>query len=1345
MLARQARRNSPSLSVRRATDRSEDPALWLLKPLAQAIALCLVAGSAEAATAFSSGWFAAKGAAQQAAAARPGAGLPGMTPPLAQQQRANQQLQRSLQSLNNTVAAIAAQQAAQAAGRATALGTVQFVPDGMGEGGLKVDTGLTQGWQNAKGPQQSQADGKTTVKIEQTADKAILNWETFNVGRNTSVEFAQQSNWAVLNRVNDPSARPSQIQGQIKGDGTVMLINRNGIVFSGTSQVNVRNLVAAAASITDIQFRDRGLYFDTTGSQPTFTDAAGKVLVEQGARIETHKPTLSTDSGGYALLLGSEVENAGTISTAKGQTVLGAGDRFYIRKGSGTEGNGFSTTFGSEVVPGFKTGSTGTVKNSGLIQAATGDITLTGHEVMQDGVLLASTSVSTRGTLHLLNPATDTSGSVTLGQGSVSAIMLDSSDLTALDSQRDAALTAVTFNNRIRSDQSRIEIGSGGTVELQNGSIALATGGQVAVTAGKRTLVRDGAVIDVSGALGVKVAMEANNIKINVQGNEQRDSSVNREGGALNSNDMWVDVRELVYVPAGTNGYASDRWYTAGGLLEVGGYLGTQGHSIGEWMAQGGTVNFAGNDVITEKGSLINLSGGTLDVQSGVIKQSWLRSADGRLYEVSRAPGDLLYTGLYKGYEDHSERWGQTSFFFNPLIAPRSRFESGYTVGRDAGQLVIATGNALLDGQLVGEVFQGGRQNQAPRAGLDGYAQAQTALARRAQMIVGSYDPSWSAATDGFVYEHLAVLDQVQMGGERPVQDSGLELSGLVPDARKGKLFLDVDQLNGFRLGALKVAAKDKIEVNQDLVVASGGDITLNGADVQVNADLTARGGSLNLGSRLAQTAKPTQVTVAEGVRLDTRGQWSNLRTDPDDTDHLAWINGGQVSIRSTGGINLAAGSVVDVSSGGAVLANGKTRGGKGGDVKLESSADTLPGDSRLVLDGEVRGYGVTGGGTLAIQASQVLIGQSDNPVDDHTLQLAPSLFSQGFSAYNVIGLKTLQVADDTVLDVTMPVYRFGDSASNQRSGVDPGTALELWKPPLFQENPSKGVLTQRGGASLSLQAGASQSTLMDPVNSSLTLGRGSRVSVDPGQRINLRGAGQITLEGELNAWGGTIDVRQQQFGSIDVATTDQVADPTAHTRSIWIGEQALLDVAGRAATAVDGQGRVYGQVGKGGSIIIGGEIDLKKATATSADAYVIVRKGARLEASGAEAILDIPGQGPTRVATDGGRIALSSYNGLFIDGNLHAAAGGAGAGAGAAGGRLDIALGTPMYNDKQAGKKSCGQRGKVIPHGPGGNPPATGFQAGGGRSLARVRPTRLGGRHLLSGGFDSPHPPGPG
>ncbi|MFJ2319420.1 filamentous haemagglutinin family protein [Pseudomonas sp. NPDC087817] len=1344
MLARTSRR---STRVQPANRGAGDPAQWLLKPLAQAMALCLVAGSAEAATAFSSSWFAAKGVAQQAAAARPGVGgLPGMTPPLAQQQRANQQLQRSLQTLNNTVAAIAAQQAAQAAGRAAALGSVQVVPDGLGEGGLKVDNSLAQGWMNAKGPQQTQADGKTSVKIEQTADKAILNWETFNVGRNTTVEFAQQSNWAVLNRVNDPSARPSQIQGQIKADGTVMLINRNGIVFSGSSQVNVRNLVAAAADISDVQFRDRGLYFDSKGSQPTFTDAAGKVLVERGAAIETRKPALSTDSGGYTLLLGKEVQNDGSISTAKGQTVLGAGDRFYIRKGSGTEGNGYSTTFGSEVIPGFKADSTGKVSNTGLIQAATGDITLTGHDVVQNGVLLASTSVATRGTVHLLNPATDTRGRVTLGEGSVSAILLDSSDLTALDSQRESALIGVNADNRIRSDQSRIVIGSGGTVEFQRGSITLATGGQVAVAAGQRSLVRDGAVIDVSGALGVKVAMEANNIKINVQGNEQRDASVNRQSGALNSNDVWVDVRELVFVPVGTNGYATDRWYTAGGLLEVGGYLGTQGHGIGEWMAQGGEVRFSGNDVISEKGSLINLSGGTLDVQSGEIRQSWLRGADGRLYEVSRAPGDILYSGLYKGYESSSERWGQTEYFYSPLIAPTRRLEAGYTVGRDAGQLVIATGNAVLDGQLLGEVFQGERQTRTPRAGLDGYEEAQTARARRGQLIVGGYDAAYVAASSGLLYQLSPLLDQVQVGGVRDTgTDSGL--AGAVAEERRGKLFLDAGLLNGFKLGALKISAKNSIEVNDRVALDNGGDITLFSPEVQVNADLVAQGGSLRLGNVLNQlatnrrddvslpvpAAKQARVAVAQGVHLQTQGLWSNLSSNPDDAGGLAYIDGGTVSIRSSGDILLASGSQVDVSSGGAILANGKTRGGKGGDVTLESSTNSAPGQSHMVLDGDIQGYGVSGGGTLTLQANKVLIGSASEGLDGQTLRLAPGLFRSGFSAYNIIGLKGLELADDTALDVLMPVYRFAESASNVPSGTTPGNALELWTPTLFQENPLKGVLTQRAGASVALQAGATFPGLIDPADSPLSIGQGSRINVDPGQRISLRGAGQITVDGELNAWGGSIDIRQQQFGSIDVATSLQEADPTAHNRSIWIGEHAVLDVAGRAATAVDALGRVYGQVGKGGSIILGGEIDAKKATATAADAYVIVRQGARLEASGTQAVLDNTGQGPVRVATDGGRIALSSYNGLFIEGSLQAGAGGAGA----AGGRLEIALDTPAYGAAVMTNAVRVPRELIIGQGPTEALPQT-LQAGEAAALLRYGRTRLSADQLTSGGFDN-------
>ncbi|MGE8591564.1 MAG: hypothetical protein ACN6OD_19530, partial [Alcaligenes sp.] len=176
-----------------------------------------------------------------------------------------------------------------------------------------------------------------------------------------------------------------------------------------------------------------------------------------------------------------------------------------------------------------------------------------------------------------------------------------------------------------------------------------------------------------------------------------------------------------------------------GGLLEASGYLNTAPHSIGEWLAQGGTITATGKDFVSEAGSRLNLSGGTLDVQSGKINLTWLRGEDGRLYEASRAPGDLLYQGVYQGWEALHPRWGEqaTRTFHNPLIGPRTRFEPGYTVGRDAGKLIVATQNALLDGDLIGEVYQGPRQIQAAQAGLDGYLQSQAAVARRAGLAIG--------------------------------------------------------------------------------------------------------------------------------------------------------------------------------------------------------------------------------------------------------------------------------------------------------------------------------------------------------------------------------------------------------------------------------------------------------------------------------------------------------------------------------------------------------------------------------------------------------------------------------
>ncbi|KPU99891.1 hypothetical protein APR50_03575 [Variovorax paradoxus] len=949
-------------------------------------------------------------------------GLPvsSLNTPTAQQQQSREQLQRSLGNLNLAAQSIAAQQAAQAAARQAALDDPSSVPDGLADGGLRVDTNsLTAGWLNAQAPVQSQGgDGRTTVTIQQTSDRAILNWESFNVGKRTTVDFRQQADWAVLNRVNDPQARPSRIQGQIKGDGTVLIANRNGIVFSGSSQTDTRNLVAAAAKIGDEQFKARGIYSaqESGAYTPSFTDANGKVEVQAGARINTTVPTTVTQGGGYALLLGKEVSNAGTITTPRGQVQMAAGDFFIVRPGQSTTGNQFATTRGNEVAPQFHTDSTaGAVTNTGLLQAPEGDITLAGRKVVQDGVAVSTTTVDTRGTIHLLNSASDKLGSVTVTSRGLNAILLDDQNgRTALDSQRDALIadsavqdlarrTAASggFDNLARlddrRDQSRIEIVSGGGVVFEGGSTTLATGGQIAVAASNgRSTVANGARLDVSGAVGVQVAMSSNNVQINIQGNEQRDAPLNRDTTMLNNSNVWIDRRKLLRVAAGVGGYDKERWYTPGGLLEVGGYLGLQGHTVGEWGAQGGSVLFAGKELVAQAGSNINLSGGTLDVQTGMIKQSWLKGSDGRLYEVSSAPADVQYTGLYKGYEDAHTRWGDktTGFFYNPLIGPQQRLENGYTVGRDAGQLIVSTGAAVLEGDLTTTVYRGPRQTIQRDGGIDGCAQSHDAAALAAQLILGNYttvfNPDKANGIQGVFHNFTPSFGQVVFGTGQPALGEGIAPDGPLPQALQDVLHLDSDRVNGWQLGQLMAGGTRGLAVEAALAVVPGGSIALYAPQLNVNADLTARGGDIALGNVLPsvtglgtansvalapEAGQRAQTTVAAGATLDASGLWTNLLADERDSAGLPYVDGGSVSIRGTGDVTLAQGAAIDVSSGAALLRSGALRGGHGGDVTLAAGfvtdANSLATDptALLTLAGELRAFGVNGGGTLDVRS----------------------------------------------------------------------------------------------------------------------------------------------------------------------------------------------------------------------------------------------------------------------------------------------------------------------------------------------------------------------------------------
>src|SRR5262249_45988597 len=122
------------------------------------------------------------------------------------------------------------------------------VPNGLTLGGLQVAPGVGTDpslWIGANLPTQTTSAGKTNVTIVQNQQQAFLNWLTFNIGKDTHLLFdqtaggANASQWIAFNKINDPSGVPSQILGSIDAIGQIYLVNANGIIFGGSSQVNL--------------------------------------------------------------------------------------------------------------------------------------------------------------------------------------------------------------------------------------------------------------------------------------------------------------------------------------------------------------------------------------------------------------------------------------------------------------------------------------------------------------------------------------------------------------------------------------------------------------------------------------------------------------------------------------------------------------------------------------------------------------------------------------------------------------------------------------------------------------------------------------------------------------------------------------------------------------------------------------------------------------------------------------------------------------------------------------------------------------------------------------------------
>ena len=153
-----------------------------------------------------------------------------------------------------------------------------------------------------------------TTSIDQTSDRLIIEWQGFDVSANERVQFNQPNASAIaLNRI--LSGSPSTIAGQISANGKIFLINRDGIVFSESANVDVNSLLATSVDISNANFMADSFDFDQPG------DPAA-AIINRGA--------ISAADAGLIGFVAPNVENAGLIQANLGSVVMAAGDAFTL-------------------------------------------------------------------------------------------------------------------------------------------------------------------------------------------------------------------------------------------------------------------------------------------------------------------------------------------------------------------------------------------------------------------------------------------------------------------------------------------------------------------------------------------------------------------------------------------------------------------------------------------------------------------------------------------------------------------------------------------------------------------------------------------------------------------------------------------------------------------------------------------------------------------------------------------------------------------------------------------------------------------------------------------------------
>ncbi len=1076
-----------------------------------------------------------------------------------------------------------------------------------------------------------------TLQINQKSDKAILNWQSFNVGRDNTVKFVQPDSSSVaLNQIFQQNA--STILGHITANGQIYLVNNNGFVFGKDSVVDANSLVASALNISPEVF-NRGIIreLEKNGS-PGQAALSGQTTANKNANITINAGAkIHAGKNGNIIMAAPKISNSGAISgDQNAQIILVASeDKVYLQPA-----NSDSAFAGLLVEVG--TGGKVTNEAGGSISTRQGNITLAGFAVNQSGNISATTSVNVNGSVRLL-ARENAQDAVSFGKHNLIATQTVRNSGT--NNEQDSVVEfGKNSSVKILADQdggsayddqvqkrSLVEV-SADKIHMQSGSSIVAPYGVVDFKAtnkledpllgtGGRIDLESGSKIDVSGIKNIQVAMERNVAKVSVQSFNLRDAPYQR-GGVLQGQDVKVDIRKNTAIIDASGG---------ANLLR----------GVDERLSKGGDIKLTSSgDVVVNHGAVTNISGGSLAYQDGYINTTKLMTISGRVVDISDADPNEQYASIFGVVTESHAKWGVNTVYNILDQFGLGQFEKGYTEGKAAGNLNIQSPLLSWDGQLVAGSASSIYQRSNPVSGgtftfnLEDNSGARPGQFLSSQNILFQTQPQ------------SATVDFSSSGFPKKTNGDPIDL------------VFSTALMNHSGISNLTVKTGGKVIVEEDAHIAMPAlsKFNVDATSIDVNGSIYSAGGNIRLNSVGTSLTGSGRMNLADKSVIDVSGRWVNdlqkglaaTLTEP------LIINSGSVTLNATNDLNFNKNADIKADGGGWLNSIGRLTAGNGGNINLTAGTSSIPG--LLHIDGGLSAYGLNQNGSLTLAASKINVGNSSGDANALNLGVTNGHFDIapdfGFSAINLVSNSQ---------DITV-------KANTDLSLISQNRILNAD----YRNHASSNSIAQFS------QVATLPENLRTPVSLSLngltgvTLETGSAIHVDPnkGSAINLTtsntGRG-IYIDGLLDAKAGTIAV---------TLNADQQTEYDAN-QSLWLGSHAQLTTQGATRLNLpDALGRVSGDVLAGGNVAL-----------TANRGYVVLEQGSKIDVSGTSARLSLPDLNPSGIgsviaekvlSSDAGKISIRAAEGVLLDGTLSAKAGSSSN----QGGRLDLTLDRNQRNE---------------------------------------------------------------